>query len=152
MTEVFLTYVKRAEAVRDVRGWLLGAICHASRHYWRKHGRDVESDDHFDRVDPTSSNILESLPDQTAAREALRSLEPSVQEVLRLRYFEQLSLEEIAERKGLTLKYTQRLITKSLRKAERVYHKKERERRESISADSALGQVLADFVDAYKHI
>jgi len=33
--EVFLTYLRKSETIADLRSWLIGAICHASRHYWR---------------------------------------------------------------------------------------------------------------------
>lgn len=125
--DVFLTYLKHFERVRDVHGWLLGAICHASRYYWRSHVRDVSSEEQpFDRIDPASLNILESLPDQLAAHEALACLSPRSQEVLRLRYFDGCSIQEIADHFGLKAKYTQKLVTKCLRRAERMYTAKEK--------------------------
>jgi RNA polymerase sigma factor (sigma-70 family) len=124
--DIFLTYLKRMESIRDVSRWLLGAICHASRYYWRSHGRDVTADEQFDRIDPASLNILDSLPNQLAAREALECLAPRCQEVLRLRYFDGCSVAEIAERLGLKTKYTQKLMTKCLRRAERMYRAKEK--------------------------
>jgi RNA polymerase sigma-70 factor, ECF subfamily len=126
--EVFLTYLKRSDGVRDVHGWLLGAICHASRYYWRSHGRDVVVEEQYDRMDPASVNILDSLPDQLAAREALACLAPRCQEVLRLRYFDGCSIQEIADRFGLKAKYTQKLVTKCLRRAERMYKAKEKKK------------------------
>ncbi len=127
--EVFLTYLKRCEVIHDVKHWLLGAICHASRYYWRSHGRDVAVEEaEFDRVDPASQNILDSLPDQLAAREVLACLAPRCQEVLRLRYFDGCSIQEIAERYGLKVKYTQKLVTKCLRRAERLYNAKEKKK------------------------
>jgi RNA polymerase sigma factor (sigma-70 family) len=119
--EVFLSYLKRANEIHDLPAWLLGAICHASRHYWRINGRSVNPDEMFDRIDPASIRIVDSLPDQLAAREALECLTPRCQEVLRLRYFDGCSIAEIAERLGLKAKYTQKLVTKCLRRAERAY-------------------------------
>ena len=122
--EVFLGYLKHLPEIREVRGWLLGAICNASRYYWRSNGRMVSGEEQFDRIDPQSANILESLPDQLAAREALACLPPRCQEVLRMRYFDGCSIAEIAERLSLTTKYTQKLVTKCLRRAERMYKAK----------------------------
>jgi RNA polymerase sigma factor (sigma-70 family) len=119
--EVFLTYLKRSQEIRDLNAWFLGAICHASRHYWRLNGRSVNPDEFFDRVDPASARIVDALPDQLAAREALECLTPRCQEVLRLRYFDGCSIAEIAERLGLKTKYTQKLVTKCLRRAEHAY-------------------------------
>ena len=125
--EVFLSYFKHAEQVRDLRSWFVGAICHASRYYWRTNARIVSSDEpsHLDRIDPASTRILDSLPDQLAAREALQGLTQRDQEILRLRYFEGLSINELAERLGLKSKYTQKLVMKCLRRAEQQYAAKE---------------------------
>jgi RNA polymerase sigma factor (sigma-70 family) len=118
--EVFLSYLRRHESINDLNGWLVGAICHASRHYWRLNGRMVAIEDEleFDRVDPTSTNILDSLPDQIAAREALECLSPRCQEILRLRYFEGWTMHEIADHFGVKPKYAQKLVSKCLRRAE----------------------------------
>lgn len=124
--EVFLTYLKRSDGIRNVHGWLLGAICHASRYYWRSNGREMVADEQFERIDPASLNILDSLPNQLAAREVLACLAPRCQEVLRLRYFDGCSIAEIAQQLGLKTKYTQKLVTKCLRRAERSYKAKEK--------------------------
>lgn len=122
--EVFLTYLKRTDEIRDVHSWFVGAICHASRYFWRSHGRTIgESHDEtpLDRIDPASTRILDSLPAQLAAREALERLPPRYQEILRLRYFEGMSIIELAEYLGVTRKYAQKLVSKCLRRAEKRY-------------------------------
>ena len=83
-------------------------------------GRMVAIEDElaFDRVDPASTNILDSLPDQIAAREALECLSPRCQEILRLRYFEGLTMHEIADHFSVKPKYAQKLVSKCLRRAE----------------------------------
>jgi len=100
--EVFLSYLKKHESVRELRPWLIGAICHASRHYWRLNRRMTPSDpqEEMGRIDPASTRILDSLPDQLAARQALECLSPRCQRVLYLRYFEGCSILELAERMG----------------------------------------------------
>lgn len=122
--EVFLTYLRKADTIRDLRAWMVGAICHASRYYWRSNGRAMpmaEMAMDVEPADPASIRILDSLPDQLAAREALACLAPRWQEVLRLRYFEGCSVSEVAERLGLKARYTQKLIAKCLRRAEQRY-------------------------------
>jgi RNA polymerase sigma factor (sigma-70 family) len=126
--EVFLSYLKRADEIRNVNGWLLGAICHASRYYWRSNGRMVVVEEQFDRIDPKSLNILDSLPNQLAAREVLACLPARCQSVLRLRYFDGCSIAEIATQLDLTAKYTQKLVMKCLHRAERMYTAKERKK------------------------
>ncbi|MGH9420219.1 MAG: RNA polymerase sigma factor [Thermoanaerobaculia bacterium] len=122
--EVFLSYLKRRGEIREVHKWLIGAICHASRYYWRKHGRNTEQLDRelaAARPDPGSTNIRDLLPIQIAAGEVLDGLPPRYQYILRLRYFEGYSIKEIADHLGVTSKYTQKLVTKCLRRAEELF-------------------------------
>ena len=125
--EVFLSYLRRPTEVLNVHSWMLGAICHASRYYWRQNGRIIEPlDDEkaFERPDPKTTRILDSLPDQIAARQALEGLKPRDQEILQMRYFEGCSIVEIGHRLGVKSKYAQKLLTKVLRRAERNYRRK----------------------------
>jgi RNA polymerase sigma factor (sigma-70 family) len=126
--DVLISYLGKGATVLELRSWLIGAICHASRHYWRKTQRTVATDMtlELDRVDPASLRILDSLPDQLAAREALECLSPRCQEVLRMRYFDGCTVPEIARHLGVTAKYTQKLITRCLRRAEKLYTQKGR--------------------------
>lgn len=128
--DVLIGYLRKSEDILDLRSWLIGAICHASRHYWRLNGRTIAADAELerDRADPASLRILDSLPDQLAAREALECLGPRYREILHMRYFEGCSIAEVATRLGVKTKYAQKLITKCLRRAEREYRRKGRGR------------------------
>lgn len=128
--DVLIGYLRKSEAIVELRSWLIGAICYASRHYWRLNARILEGDPdaELDRVDPASLRILDSLPNQLAAREALECLAPRCQEVLHMRYFEGCTIAEVAARLGVKTKYAQKLITKCLRRAERLYSEKGRGR------------------------
>lgn len=124
--DVLISYLRKTGDIADLRSWLIGAICNASRHYWRLNGRTVitEGEIELDRVDPASVRILESLPDQLAAREALECLTPRYREILHMRYFEGCSVAEVASRLGVKTKYAQKLISKCLRRAEKLYSQK----------------------------
>jgi RNA polymerase sigma factor (sigma-70 family) len=124
--DVLISYLRKSKDILDLRPWLIGAICYASRHYWRLNGRTmgVEAEPIGDRVDPASLRILDSLPDQLAAREALECLAPRCREVLQMRYFEGCTVAEVASRLGVKTKYAQKLISKCLRRAERLYGQK----------------------------
>ncbi|HEV7765764.1 MAG TPA: sigma-70 family RNA polymerase sigma factor [Thermoanaerobaculia bacterium] len=126
--DVLISYLRKSATVLDLRSWLIGAICYASRHYWRLNGRNVATDDEadFNRADPASLRILDSLPDQLAAREALECLTPRCQKVLQMRYFEGCTIAEVATHFGVKTKSAQKLITKCLRRAERLYSEKGR--------------------------
>ena len=121
--DVLISYLRKSRDVIDLRSWLVGAICHASRHYWRLNGRTVgaETEMELDRPDPASVRILDSLPDQLAARQALEYLAPRCREILQMRYFEGCTVNEVAERLGVKPKYAQKLIAKCLRRAEALY-------------------------------
>lgn len=128
--DVLISYLRRSATVLDLRSWLIGAICYASRHYWRINGRTVPADDEADaeRPDPASLHIVDSLTNQLAAREALECLTPRCQAVLQMRYFEGCTIAEVASRIGVKPKSAQKMITKCLRRAERLYNEKGRAR------------------------
>jgi len=121
---VLMSYLRKSNDVIDLRPWLVGAICHASRHYWRLNSRTVPSEMELERADPASMRILDSLPAQIAAREALECLNPRCREILHMRYFEGCTVIEVAERLGIKPKYAQKLIAKCLRRAETLYGEK----------------------------
>lgn len=121
--DVLLGILRSECTIRDMRSYLVGAICHASRHYWRLNGRTVpaESDVELDRIDPASVHIVDSLPAQLAAREALERLSPRYQTILYMRFFLGYTVPEIAHKLGLKPKYTRKLVDKCLRRAEQLY-------------------------------
>jgi RNA polymerase sigma-70 factor (ECF subfamily) len=122
--EVFLSYLKRADEIRDLRRWLIGAICNASRYYWRQHGRNIEqldTDVAAERPDPRSQDVLTDLPNNIAIEEVLEAMPPRWAHILRLRYFEGYSIKEIAEHYGVTAKYMQKLVMKCLHRAQQIF-------------------------------
>jgi RNA polymerase sigma factor (sigma-70 family) len=121
--EVFLTFLKKTDTIGDLRGWLVGAICHASRHYWRQNKRIMDAEPELDTeyADPMSRHIDEVMTAKIAANEALDSLAPRYQEILRLRYFAGMTVPEIAAHLGVKPKYAQKLVTKCLRRAEKFF-------------------------------
>ncbi|MEA2327589.1 MAG: hypothetical protein QOE68_2548 [Thermoanaerobaculia bacterium] len=123
--EVFLSYIRHADEVRDLHHWLIGAICNASRYYWRKHGRNIEQLDTevaAERPDPRSRDVLTDLPNSIAIAEVLEAMPPRWAHILRLRYFEGYSIKEIAEHLGVTSKYTQKLVAKCLQRAQEIFN------------------------------
>jgi RNA polymerase sigma-70 factor (ECF subfamily) len=123
--EVFFSYLKRKNEIRELHPWLIGAICHACRYFWRQNGRRTEQLDEalaMLRPDPASAGILELLPTQIAARDILDALPPRYREILRLRYYEGYSIREIADYLGVTAKYTQKLVARCLRRAEQMFN------------------------------
>lgn len=123
--EVFLSYLRHADEVRDLRHWLIGAICNASRYYWRKRGRHIEQLDTeaaAERADPRSRDVLTDLPNSIAIAEVLDAMPPRWAHILRLRYFEGYSIKEIAEQENVTSKYMQKLVAKCLQRAQEIFN------------------------------
>ena len=114
--EVFLAYFLKAEDVRDVRAWLVGAICNASRQFLRKSARDVALPDELANA-PDPRHRPEALPDQIAAREAFACCTARCQLALRLRYIEGYTIPEIAAELKTTPKYAQNLVSRCLQQA-----------------------------------
>jgi RNA polymerase sigma factor (sigma-70 family) len=123
--DVLLSYLRHADEVRDLHHWLIGAICNASRYYWRKQGRNIEqldTDVAAERPDPRSRNVLIDLPDNIALEEVLDRMPPRWAHILRLRYLEGHSIKEIAEQQNVTSKYMQKLVAKCLHRAQEIFN------------------------------
>lgn len=114
--EVFLAYFLKAEDVRDVRAWLVGAICNASRQFLRKNARDVALPEDLAKA-PDPRHRPDALPDQIAAREAFACCTARCQLALRLRYIEGYTIPEVAAELKTTPKYAQNLVSRCLQQA-----------------------------------
>lgn len=110
--EVFLSYFRKMDQVKQPYSWLLGAICNASRYYWRQHGRSLEEEETFEQ--PAIPEILDSFADRLAVRQALLALRPQERDILRMRYREGRSVDEIGQRLGVEAKEAEKLLTKFL--------------------------------------
>jgi RNA polymerase sigma factor (sigma-70 family) len=120
--DVLLSYLRNAATIVVLRPWLVGAICFASRHYWRQNGRFLLDDGEydFDRIDPSTATVLDTLPDRIAVREAIECLEPRCQRVLYMRYFEGCTVPEIAAHLGVKSKAAAKLISRCLRRGQKL--------------------------------
>jgi len=109
--EVFVSYMRHERTIRDSRAWLVGAICKASRKYWHK-GERAEAADVSDRADP------HPLHDVVTARLdvllAFRQLGARCREVIRLRFFEGFSAEELANRYSTTVGYAKLMLARCM--------------------------------------
>jgi len=122
--DVFISYLRHADEIRNLHHWLIGAICNACRYYWRKHGRNVEqldTDVASERPDPQSRNLRTELPDNIALEEVLDQMPPRWARILRLRYMEGHSIKELADLEGVTSKYMQKLVSKCLQRAQKIF-------------------------------
>ena len=122
VNEVFTSYLTRQESVRDARKWLVGAVCHASRAYWRAAARTSQfPPDVAEYVDPDSPGLEGRIVDRVTMATALSQLDPKCRETLRMFYAEGYSAAEMAERLGTTTGYVMQLLH-GCRKRVREYY------------------------------
>lgn len=119
--EVFLAFLANSAEVRDPRAWLVGSICHASRHYWRVRGRTESISEQHDRSDPASTAIADSVATKISVRDTLSRLQEKCRQTLQLHYFEGCSAIEVARELDTTPRYAEKLIHKCLKRAHDIY-------------------------------
>lgn len=92
--DVFATYLTNPSAVRELRSYLIGGICNASRQYWRERRREVPlcTDESVMGCEGTFDGLAERL---TVAATVAR-LRSRCREILRRYYFEGEPTEAIA--------------------------------------------------------
>ncbi|HXI12099.1 MAG TPA: sigma-70 family RNA polymerase sigma factor [Thermoanaerobaculia bacterium] len=120
--EVFLSFLAHSSEVRDPRAWLVGSICHASRHYWRGNGRTESiSDEVLKRADPSAPELADTVATRILVQELLFHLHEKCRHTLRLKYFEGCSAIEVARELETTPRYAEKLIRKCLKRAHQIY-------------------------------
>ena len=91
--------------------WILTIAQNTIIDYWRKKSRDNEdSTDNFDNIKNhfarSPEELLISEEDQKQIITIIESLDSNYQEIIRLRFFEEKSIKEIAEELNLTVANT----------------------------------------------
>jgi RNA polymerase sigma factor (sigma-70 family) len=121
VNEVFTAFLLRRSMVRDPGLWLTGAVCHASRAYWRSAARtDPMPSNVTEYVDPDSPGLETRIVDRVTMRDALNQVDSKCRETLRMYYAEGYSAREIAEQLNTTTNYVNQLLhicRKRVRKA-----------------------------------
>src|SRR5206468_1566336 len=85
MQEVFVSYMESGRGVENTRGWLVGAMCNASRHYWRVQARTEGLPDNIgDQTDPQTDSLADQFATSLTLRQAMRYLQPRCRETLYL--------------------------------------------------------------------
>lgn len=107
--DIFTSLIRCGAVVEDAEKWLIGAACNASRFYWRKQREESAV--------PDQLWVESGAEQEVALDQILDRLPERAREVLRLKYLEGLSGNEIAERYGTSPEYAHVLIHRSLEKA-----------------------------------
>jgi len=122
VSEVFTAYLLRRETVRNAHNWLIGAVCHASRAYWRDAARTSQlPDDAAELVDPNSPALEGQILDRVTMARALAEIGPKYRETLRMYYAEGYSAAEIATRLGTSSNYILQILSTSRKKVRKAY-------------------------------
>lgn len=122
VNEIFTAYLMRAALVRDAKSWLVGAVCHASRGYWRARSRtEPLPPDINDRADPLNSDPEKRLIEKLTVALALNRLGPKCRTTLRMYYAEGYSAAEIAKCLGTTPGYVMQLLHTCRKRARELY-------------------------------
>ncbi len=119
--DVFVSFIRSEGKIgrteTDERSWLVGAVCNASRYYWRKHrGNDEITDD---RVDAAA--LRDDALDRIELAAVLRHLPERCRDLLCRRYVEGYTPQEIATDEALTSGSMRNLLSKCLLAARRAF-------------------------------
>ena len=122
VNEVFTCFLLRHEQVREPRKWLIGAVCHASRGYWRDAARTCPlPEDVSESIDPSSPGLESRIVDRVTMARALTAVGPKCRETLRLYYAEGYSAAEIAEHLGTTSGYVMQMLHTCRKRVRKAY-------------------------------
>lgn len=122
VSEVFTSYLLRRDSVRNAKKWLIGAVCHASRAYWRDASRIVQLPENVgEYADPDSGGLEKRIVDRVTMARALMQIPPKCRETLRLYYAEGYSAAEIATHLGTTSGYVMQLLHTCRKRARTAY-------------------------------
>jgi RNA polymerase sigma factor (sigma-70 family) len=114
--DVFVSFIRHeakvAQSTADERAWLVGGVCNASRYYWRKHRGEELPPDIEEYVDPTA--VADDAITRLLLADVLRRLPERCRELLRKRYSEGYTSDEIATMESLARGSARNLISKCL--------------------------------------
>lgn len=114
--DVFVSFIRHEARVTqspaDERAWLIGGVCNASRYYWRKHRGEELPANIEEYVDPTS--VAEDAITRLLLADVLRRLPERCRDLLRKRYSEGYTPDEIAAMASLARGSAKNLISKCL--------------------------------------
>jgi DNA-directed RNA polymerase specialized sigma24 family protein len=117
--DVFATYLTNPSSVRDVRAYLIGGICNASRDYWRERRHEVPLCG-ADELHPDHP-IFEGLVERLTVAATVARLRSRCRDVLRRYYFEGESKEVIAAAISTTPRNVLYLLHVCRNRARKIY-------------------------------
>jgi RNA polymerase sigma factor (sigma-70 family) len=123
--DVFVSFMRHegkiGRSTADERAWLVGCVCNASRYYWRKHRNEELPPDIETYIDPKS--VAEDASTRLLLADVLRHLPERCRDLLRKRYVEGYSIDEIAAMESLARGSAKNLISKCLLAARAAFYR-----------------------------
>jgi len=123
--DVFVSFMRHeakiAQSPADERAWLVGGVCNASRYYWRKHRDEELPPDIEEYIDPAA--VADDAITRLLLADVLRCLPERCREILRKRYSEGYTIDEIAEMASLARGSARNLISKCLLAARAAFYR-----------------------------
>jgi RNA polymerase sigma factor (sigma-70 family) len=114
--DVFVSFIRHearvARSPADERAWLVGGVCNASRYYWRKHRGQELPPDIEEYIDPAA--VADDAVTRLLLADVLRRLPERCRDLLRKRYSEGYTPDEIAAMESLARGSAKNLISKCL--------------------------------------
>lgn len=100
--DVFASFLTSTSRVRDLRPYLVGGICNASRNYWRRRERDDSLFVEMDENAACDENVQQDVSRTLMLNAALSQIGDRCRDVLQRYYLESESTATIAEAIGTT--------------------------------------------------
>lgn len=104
--ETFLQAIRAAQRFQGrstIHTWLYGILLNLSRQYHRRHHRLVYDDDLLDKeMAEENPGTLDAGTAAAALRDGLQKISDTHREVIVLRYYEDMKIQEIAEHLGIS--------------------------------------------------
>ena len=114
--DVFVSFMRHearvARSTADERAWLVGGVCNASRYYWRKQRGEELPPDIEEYIDPAA--VADDAITRLLLADVLRRLPERCRDLLRKRYSEGYTPNEIAAMESLARGSAKNLISKCL--------------------------------------
>lgn len=110
--DVFLSLMTRWSAIRNVRKWLVGAICNACRYRLRQAARGVPLEDDMAECGDEPPYI-----EKLSARTMLSRVTPRDRRVILLRFEQGMTAREIGRTLGCTPRAADRRLRRALERA-----------------------------------
>lgn len=111
VNDIFMSFLLRARSIREPKQWLIGAVCHASRGYWRAQRRTEPLPPDIDEyAAPGWEQLEERLVRNITLSVALSRLGPKCRDTLRMYYVDGYSAAEIGLHLGTSAGYVMQLL------------------------------------------